>query len=197
MFFRRVDEESELRMLEERHAPELFRLTLANRDHLIPWLPWVDHVRTIQDTLEFIVRGRSQYEKNEGFQAGIWYRGSLIGTIGFHGLNRYEDSINIGYWLAKEFQGKGIVTRACRVLIEYAFTHLGLKRVEIRCAPDNQKSRAIPIRLGFIEEGIRDQPEQGSWFGPLVVYGLSVSQWREQNPENYPCDGQRKSHMLK
>jgi ribosomal-protein-serine acetyltransferase len=46
------------------------------------------------------------------------------------------------------------MTRAVRAVVEHAFKDLGLHRVEIRCAVGNARSRAIPERLGFRQEGV-------------------------------------------
>ena len=45
------------------------------------------------------------------------------------------------------------MTKACKVFVDYAFEGMKMNRVEIRCAVENSKSRAIPLRLGFKEEG--------------------------------------------
>ena len=72
----------------------------------------------------------------------------------------YENKkATIGYWLDKEHQGKGIMTRSVKILINFAFTELGLNRIQINCAPENTKSSSIPKRLGFTKEGITRQAE--------------------------------------
>ena len=85
----------------------------------------------------------------------------------------------MGYWLDKEAQGTGLMTRSCSALLEHAFAELDLNRVEIRCAVDNARSRAIPERLGFRLEG---QLRQAEWlydrFVDHAVYGLLA---REHN----------------
>jgi ribosomal-protein-serine acetyltransferase len=84
----------------------------------------------------------------------------------------------LGYWLGEEYQGKGLVTAACRALVEHAFGELGLNRVVISCATENEKSCAIPERLGFRREGIERQAE---WlydhFVDHVTYSALASEW--------------------
>lgn len=62
-------------------------------------------------------------------------------------------STRIGYWLDEAHQGRGIVTAAVRLLADHALTVWQLNRVEIHAATENRRSRAIPDRLGFREEG--------------------------------------------
>jgi ribosomal-protein-serine acetyltransferase len=68
------------------------------------------------------------------------------------------------------------MTRAVKALIDHAFGELGLHRVEIRAAAENRRSRAIPERLGFEQEGILREAERvGERYQDLVVYGLLAS----------------------
>jgi ribosomal-protein-serine acetyltransferase len=174
----RVDDELSLSLLEERHADALFALTERNREHLQRWLPWVDAIVVTEDTREFIRHSLEQFAHGDGFQAGIWLRGQLVGAIGFHRINRRNRYTEIGYWLDANAQGLGVMTRACRAMVTYAFTELALNRVEIRCATANARSCAIPERLGFTREGVVRQVE---WLdgAPVdhVVYGMLAADW--------------------
>jgi ribosomal-protein-serine acetyltransferase len=174
-----IDDETELRLLKERHAEELFALMDQNRKYLREWLPWLDTNKSLRDTKEFIEGSLEQFANNNGFQSGIWFRGKLAGVIGYHKIDWANRTTSIGYWLAVPFRGKGLMTKACRALVDYAFDEFGLNRVEIRCAVENQKSRAIPQRLGFREEGIIRQAE---WlydhFVDHMVYGILASEWQ-------------------
>ena len=184
MFSHKLSENTELRLLEERHAEELSDLTDRNRDHLREWLPWVDRSRTVEDRKNFIRGSLKQFAENSGFQAGVWYDGRLAGVVGYHNIDWQNRSTTLGYWLGKEFQGKGLMTAACRAMVEHAFAELGLNRVGIACAIANEKSRAIPERLGFRQEGVQRQAE---WlydhFVDHVVYAALASEWQsEQSP---------------
>ena len=178
----RVDEEIELRVLTQAHAGPLFAITNRNRGYLRRWLPWVDETRTARDTAKFIRSGRGQLRRNDGFQAGIWYRGELVGAIGYHYWNWAVRKTEIGYWLAEPFQGKGIATRAVRALVDHAFRDLGMDRVEIRAAMGNARSCAIAERLGFTHEGTLRGAEYSSE-GPVdqVVYGLIRGEWKPRS----------------
>lgn len=179
MFTIRVDGEIDLGLLEERHAQALFDLTDRNREHLRIWLPWVDNTRSVEDSKEFIQLSLDGFAGNSGFPVGIWYKGQLAGCIAYHYFNWATLRTEIGYWLGQEFSGKGIVTRATRKLIEYAFDELGLNRVEIRCAPGNLKSRAIPEQLGFTQEGVLRQVStiHDGIVVDMVIYGLLAKEW--------------------
>ena len=77
----------------------------------------------------------------------------MVGVISLQESNQIHQRVCIGYWLAADFQGLGIMTKTCAYLVNYCFDKLNMNRVEIRCASQNYKSQAIPKRLGFKEEG--------------------------------------------
>jgi len=175
----RIDEETELRIYEERHAQEVAELVNQNRAYLRQWLPWIDNSRTIEDSRAFIRSSLQQFAQNEGFQAGICYRDKLVGGIGYQSIDWINRKVEIGYWLGESFQRKGLMTNACRTLIAYAFTEIGLNKVEIRCATENIRSCAIPKRLGFTQEGIlRDAEWLYDHYVNTVVYGLLAREWQ-------------------
>ena len=173
-----VDADIELRILEGWDAEEMYRLVDSNREYLRQWLPWVDYETSVEDSHNFIRLSLQRYQDNEGFSLGIRYRDRLAGVIGYHTINWPSRKVEIGYWLAAEFQGKGLMTRACRALVAYAFETLLLNRVTILCATGNLRSRAIPERLGFTQEGILRESE---WlydhFVDLVCYSMLAREW--------------------
>ena len=181
MFGYKLGENTELRLLEERHAEQLADLTDRNREHLRTWLPWVDASRTVEDSKNFIRSTLKQFAENNGFQAGIWHEGRLAGVVGYHAIDWENRSTTLGYWLGEEFEGQGLATAACRALVDHAFEELGLNRVSIACATGNERSCAIPERLSFQREGIQRQAE---WlydhFVDHVVYAALASEWQKR-----------------
>jgi ribosomal-protein-serine acetyltransferase len=178
----KIDHTTELRLLDERDAAPIYRLINANRSYLRAWLPWIDYTQSVEDERTFIRNVRIQYQNNHSFTCAIWHEGQITGTIGFHPFDWGNRKVEIGYWLGAQFQGKGLMTRACRAMIVYAFDELQLKKVEIRCATGNTASCAIPQRLGFTHEGtIRQAEWLYNYYVDLKLYGLLESEWRQQN----------------
>jgi len=177
-FSLKLDDGLELRLLEERHAEAVFVVVDRNRAYLRQWLPWLDISVSPDDTRNFIKKSLNEFASGEGLVAGIWDHGQVVGAISYNFIDRSNRIAHIGYWLAAERQGKGVMTKACRAMVDHAFNELGLNRVEIRCATGNTKSCAIPQRLGFKQEGIQRQAE---WlydhFVDLVIYGMLASEW--------------------
>lgn len=178
MFSYKIDDEAALRLLEERHADALFALTDQNRAYLRQWMPWVDGTTSVSDTRGYIQHCLHEFAENRGFQAGLWVGGDLAGAIGYVELDWTDRKAEIGYWLGASYQGRGLMTRACRAMVDHTFGELGLNRVEIVCATENAKSRAIPERLGFVLEGVLRQAE---WlydhYVDHVVYAMLTRDW--------------------
>jgi ribosomal-protein-serine acetyltransferase len=167
-----------LRLLEEADAENLYALVDGNRTYLARWLSWVEETRGADDILNFIRARRKQIAENKGFGVAIVEGDSIIGIIGFHPIDWTHGSTGIGYWLAEGHQGRGTMTEAVRALVAYAFEVWKLNRVEIRAAVANVRSRAIPERLGFQQEGVLRQAERiGDRFEDLVVYAMLAGEW--------------------
>jgi ribosomal-protein-serine acetyltransferase len=174
-----VTDNVHLRLLEEADARPLHALIETNRARLARWLPWAAD-QTLDETLDFIRRARSQASKNDGFQVAIVLDGDIVGMVGYPGVDWSNRSTHIGYWLDEAHQGRGIVTAAVRVLVDHALAVWQLNRVEIRVATENRRSSAIPERLGFREEGTRRQAElvDGRYLD-IVIYSTLATDWRE------------------
>ena len=180
-FVLRVESDLRLELLRPEHAEELFELTERNRKYLREWLPWLDSNKYLQNTIDFIKFSQKQYKDSSSLHLAIRFGDGLVGAIGFHKVDWMNHSTSIGYWLVEDYQGKGIITKSCKSLVDYAFGDLGLNRVEIRCAVENSRSRAIPERLGFKEEGVIRQAE---WlydhYVDHVVYSMLRSEWTSE-----------------
>ncbi|MCC2671028.1 MAG: GCN5-related N-acetyltransferase [Armatimonadetes bacterium] len=193
-----VDDDLRLRLFQETDVEALTALALANRD--TPWFDWWNSLEGNRG----VVRGSlERYRQNSGFWLGVWHRSELAGAVGLDGLSAWNRSASIGYWLGREFQGRGLMTRSCRALLRHCFLKLHLNRLEIRCATQNRPSCAVAARLGFTREGTvrraqrfdprvhrRDDfsptelseraPGTGEWFFDHALYGLLRCEWDPQ-----------------
>ncbi len=99
-----------LRYLETADADELYALVDANREHLLPWMPWAAD-QDLERTKAFIAQTRKQLAENNGFQVAMVEDGRIIGALGFGAVDWDNRSSEIGYWIAREHEGRGLVTR--------------------------------------------------------------------------------------
>ena len=169
----KVNDNTTLRPIDEEDADALFALVDDNREYLKRWLPWLDANTTVSDTLNFIRASVDRKANNGGFVLLIEHEKQLCAVIGFNWIDWANRAGEIGYWLRQDRQGQGLMTACCRALIRYFFETLQLNRINIPVAVENHKSRAIPERLGFQQDGIlRDAEWLYDHFVDHVVYTL-------------------------
>jgi ribosomal-protein-serine acetyltransferase len=104
----------------------------------------------------------------------IRHGGNFAGLIGLKGSDIINRKTEIGYWLSRHYQGKGIMTASVRELCRYTFNELGFNRIQIKCAVGNLKSKKIPQRLGFQFEGIEREGEilSGGIYTDIEVFSM-------------------------
>ena len=167
-----LSDDLELRALTEADADELHALVEANREHLASWMPWAAE-QQLEGTQNFLRTIAEKRQRGEALDCAVVLNGRIAGSAGLPRIDPVAGTAEIGYWIAEEHQGSGLVTRAVVALIDHAFGELGLHRVEIRAATDNVRSRAVPERLGFTQEGVLREAELvGGRRHDLAVYGL-------------------------
>jgi|SRR5947209_2970236 len=179
MFRLQFRPDAALVLLEERHAAEIYEIVHRDREHLAEWLPWVDMTHSAADIAIFIRRSLEQFARNDGFHAGILRNGRICGFLGLKTVDWTNRKTEIGYWLAADCQGQGLITDACRGLIDLAFGEWNLHRIEIRVAVGNRRSAAVPGRLGFVLEGTHRHAQKlrNKWLD-LQVFGLLADEWK-------------------
>jgi ribosomal-protein-serine acetyltransferase len=169
----RLDDEITLRTFVEGDAEMVFETVLRNREHLQAFMHWMTADYSIDSAREFIARAAESRAKKENAGYGIFSRNKLIGSIGFVSFDWKSRKTEIGYWIVKEEEGKGIITRLCQLLITYVFEELEMNRIEIHCSAENVRSAAIPERLGFTREGCLRQAElRGGRLHDFIIFGL-------------------------
>lgn len=185
MFTLKVDQEIELHLFQPHHALMLYHLVEENREHLREWLPWIDTMTTPYHYESLIPIWLRQFAENNGFNAGILYLGRLVGSIGLQQIDWHNKHTSIGYFLSKNAEGRGIMTRTVRSVLNFSFNELSLNRVEIRCGENNKKSRAIPERLGFTIEGkIRDGENLYGNYHDIILYSMLARDWSRMMAHN-------------
>jgi len=173
-----IDDYTFLEKLNVNHSETIFYAIDQNRTFLRKWLPFVDFTQKLIDTERFVKSVISKISSNRDEVYVIWYKHDFAGLIGFKDIDRVNDKIEIGYWLIKKMTGKGIATEATKKMINLAFRNMNMNRITIRCGVGNEKSAAIPKRLGFSFEGIERHGERHNLsYIDLEVFSLLKSEW--------------------
>ncbi len=173
-----IDNDLSLETLNEVHAEAMFSLIDSNRQHLKKWLPWVDHMQSIEIFLNHIEDCKKKEAAGTDYAFVIVMQKEIAGRAGIHYVDHQNKFASLGYWLGAGFQGKGIITKSCKALIDHCFNVLGMNRVEIKCATGNLKSRAIAEKLNFKKEAVIRQGEfNTNKFYDIYLYSMLKEEW--------------------
>jgi ribosomal-protein-serine acetyltransferase len=179
-----VDDNTLLRTYEADDARELFNVINGSRQHLHPWLDWVDKTTKPEHSAQFIQQSLHEANMQEGLALGIFLDERIAGGVGMHHWDLTTKRAQIGYWIAKEHEGKGIITKCLIKFIDFLFEKTGLNKIEIHFLPANKRSAKVAAQLGFKVEGVirqsiirNGQPEDMVVTGLLKIeyYGVSYS----------------------
>jgi len=175
-----IDDDLLLRSWQTDDVAELYRATNESRQHLRPWLNWVDKSTKPEHTLQFIQLTLQQLHAQEGLALGIFYKNKVIGGIGMHQWDHSTKRAFLGYWINKEYEGKGIVDKCMRRFIDFLFEKAELNKLEIHYIPQNKRSAKVAERLGFKQEGlIRQSYINNGIIYDLMISGLLKTEWEK------------------
>jgi RimJ/RimL family protein N-acetyltransferase len=118
------------------------------------WIP-IPVPYSLDDALGFIDGARDGWASGTDLTFAIEERASamLVGMIGLHGVER-PGRAAVGYWLAPGARGRGLATRAVRLITGWAFADPALQRLELMTLVGNDASGRVALRAGFRFEGI-------------------------------------------
>lgn len=146
-----IDKNVILKYLQDVKVNDIFNFIDSNRTEFSEFLNWISFIRSEEDEKAYI---ENLKKDNSNVSFAVLHKGKVIASIGFICIDNLNKNAQIGYCLDKNFQGQGIITKACKNLIKYAFNELHLQRIEFRIAPNNIKSKAVAQRLLANFEGI-------------------------------------------
>ena len=141
---------------------------------LKPWMPWATDDYSVEKGEEWCRRGAAQFLLRAELPFLMFLREGLhLGNMSVVKIDWELRKCEIGYWLCTSHTRRGYMTEAGRAVVELLFK-LGFCRIEIRCDPQNQRSRAVAERLGFQLEGIlrSDALSPGGERRDTCVFGL-------------------------
>lgn len=170
----KVNNEITLKQIELSDAKDIFETIDNERIYLSKWLSFVDFMKSITDSENFVNSIYAEPEENRSLVFVIHFNREFAGIIGFKDTDKANRKTEVGYWLSQVYQKKGIITQSLKTLIDFAFEELGLNRIQIKCATGNVSSKNIPKRLNFVFEGNERDGEilSGGEFTDLEIYSI-------------------------
>ena len=183
--YRIVTERLVVRCYDPRDAALVKDAVDSSLDELRAWMPWAhDEPKPLDEKVELLRRFRASFDLGQEFVYGIFSADEteVVGGTGLHDRVG-EDAFEIGYWIRTSQMGNGYATEASAALTRVAFEVCGVDRMEIRVDPANERSAAIPAKLGYLPEAVlgRRLPPFGDQREPRDVQVFSL--FRSQFPE--------------
>lgn len=161
-----------LRKLEEADLADLF--AYASDPEVAKYVTWPVH-KSVNDSKQYLKFILKQYDLGQIAPWGITLKHSntLIGTIDFVSWNTAHHSAEIGYALARQYWGRGIVTEAAKALVDFGFKQMALQRIQARCYVENIGSARVMKKIGMQFEGIaRSALYVGDQFHDVRIYAI-------------------------
>ena len=154
MFATPLTASAELRPLEPWNATEFAAHMDRAREHIRPWVGPSFVTEGIAAARATLTR-YAESTAHDGMRIfGIWDDGTLVGGVMFVEFSAASGTAELGCWLEPDAEGRGLITAACRVLVDWAFRERRIHRVEWRCRSDNDRSANVARRLGMTFEGV-------------------------------------------
>jgi ribosomal-protein-serine acetyltransferase len=174
----KINENLKLQQPDLVYSTALFELVNNNRLYLEKWLPWVSDTKSIEDSQAFLKNAIRFSKGGQQLHTLIIYENELVGLVGFNTIRKAHQKAEIGYWIAENMQGKGIVTKAVHRLVHYGFHQMNLNRVIIQVNTENTASQNVARRLNFTYEGtLRQSMKVNNTFVDIQIYGLLKSEF--------------------
>ncbi|WP_045744288.1 GNAT family N-acetyltransferase [Actinoplanes rectilineatus] len=169
---------AELRPLEPWNAVEFLEHMDRARATVDPWIPWASVSTDLPSATATLQRYADKRAADTGGLFGIWLDGTLVGGTMFTSFDTGSGNCEVGCWLEPAGTGRGLITTAVRVLIDWAIRERGMHRVEWLCDPDNTASANVARRLGMTAEGRKR--ESYPWQGrrrDTEIWALLAPEW--------------------
>lgn len=136
-------------------APLLKDAVDSSIEHLLPWMPWARYEpQALAEKVDLLRDFRGRFDRDEDWIYGVFSRDESrqLGGSGLHPRGG-PDSLEIGYFIRADSIGRGYATELTAVLTRVGLEFCGVARVDVQIEPDNERSLAIPRKLGFTLEG--------------------------------------------
>ncbi|MFF3858868.1 GNAT family N-acetyltransferase [Streptomyces sp. NPDC002209] len=154
MFSIDLADDAQLFPLEVWHAEEFLAHMDRGREFIGEHIVLADYVTDLDSARGFLSTYAQKTAADGGRIYGIRVGGTLVGGVLFRIFDAESGNCEVGCWLEPTAAGRGLVTKACRVLIDWAFHERGMHRAEWHASSANKKSLAVAERLGMTREGV-------------------------------------------
>jgi len=159
----------------------------ANNEHVakgagLPWPFTIDHAK------EFVEKAHFFMLRKRNFTFGIELQKRLVGTISLLDVSRQKNDAAIGFWIAAEYWGKGLMKESVKLLLDFGFKKLHLEKVYAEVPLDNRKTSQVLEIYGFRRIATK---RTGFIFGKRYDhYELSAQEYLSPQPTMQKIEGE-------
>lgn len=180
MFARSLgDDGAELRPLEPWLAADFLEHMNRGREFVGQHIGLADVVTDLASARAYLQSYAEKTAADTGRIYGIWAGGTLLGGVLFRTMDVAMGVAEAGCWLEPAGTGRGLVTRACRVIIDWAIGERGLHRIEWQVSAANAPSIAVAKRLGMSRDGVlRESYRRHGTYVDVEIWSVLAHQWR-------------------
>lgn len=174
------DDHAELRPLEPWRAEEYLAHMDRGREFIGQYIGLASAATDLESARAFLQSYADKQAADTGRIYGIWLEGTLVGGVLFRIFDAASGSCEAGCWLEEAAVGRGLVTRATRVLIDWAVDERGMQRVEWMASSANTASVNVAKRLGMTRDGVlRERHPYRGVRHDMEVWSVLAREWRE------------------
>lgn len=141
------------------------------------WMPFAANGYNEDDARKFLTFTTAEWDQGRIYDYALIVDGAVAGSFGLMDPIYGTDGVGMGYWVSTPLSGRGLATRAAALLTDCGFG-IGAELVQIWHRVENDRSKAIPRRLGYQFMGdydFSDQPGET----PKGLHGL----WQKRQPK--------------
>ncbi|WP_431919275.1 GNAT family N-acetyltransferase [Nonomuraea jabiensis] len=180
MFVKSLGEDgAELRPLEPWQAEEFLAHMDRGREFVGQFIAFPDRATDLESSRSLLQSYAEKAATDTGRIYGIWTDGTLVGGVLFRTMDVAMGVAEVGCWLEPSAAGKGLVTRAARMIIDWAVEERGIHRIEWVVASENAASIAVARRLGMTKDGVLREtyPHRGKRHD-MEIWSVLAPEWR-------------------
>ncbi|MEN8650740.1 GNAT family protein [Streptomyces sp. 21So2-11] len=181
MFATSLGEGAELGPLEPWQAEEFLAHMDRGREFIGRYIGLPDAATDLGSARAYLQSYADKQAADAGRLHGIRLDGKLVGGVLFRTFDAAGGNCEAGCWLEPDAAGRGLVTRAAQVLIDWAVQERGMHRVEWLVSSANTASVNVAKRLGMTRDGVlRESYAYRGVRHDTEVWSVLAPQWRER-----------------
>ena len=125
-------------------------------EQTLPWMEWCRADLTRDELEPIFISMEEEWDAGESYTFAILDTTSnaFLGTVGLNRISKMEKTANLHYWIRAGSTGRGIATKAARLVVRIGLLEKGFQRISIIVPEGNKPSERVAERLGAQREGI-------------------------------------------